>query len=97
MGSKLAPAYANVFMGALETKILANSHLKPLHYCQFIDNIFMMWPFSEEELDCSFMVHMNQTNKSIQFTHEKHQNEITFLDVTIYKKTKPDQPDRYTL
>ena len=32
-GSKIAPAYSNVFIGDLEAKILANSHLKPLYYC----------------------------------------------------------------
>ena len=96
MGSKLAPAYANVFMGDLEAKILAGSRLKPTHYRRFIDDIFMIWPFSEEELD-RFMAHMNRINQSIKFTHEKHQNEITFLDVTVYKKPKQDQPDRCTL
>ena len=87
MGSKLASAYANVFIGDIEVKILANSRLKPTHYHQFINNIFMTWPFSEEELNW-FMAHMNRTNKSIKFTNEKHQNEITFLDVTVYKKNQ---------
>ena len=96
MDSKLASAYANVFIGDLEVKILANSRLKPTHYHQFINNIFMTWPFSEEELNW-FMAHMNRTNKSIKFTNEKHQNEITFLDVTVYKKTKPQQPNKCTL
>ena len=96
MGSKLAPAYANVFMGDLEAKIFASSQLKPTHYRQFIDDIFMIWPFSEEELD-RFMTHMNQTNQSIKFTHDKHKNEITFLDVTVYKKPKQDQLNRCTL
>ena len=51
MGSKLARAYANAFMGQLEANILANSHLKPTLYCRFIDDIFLLWPYSKEELD----------------------------------------------
>ena len=70
MGSKLAPAYANVLMGQLEANILANSHLKPTFYRRFIDDIFLLWPHSEEELD-QFITHMNGANSSIQFTFEK--------------------------
>ena len=72
MGSKLAPAYANTFMGQLEKSILDTSPLKPLYYKRYIDDIFMIWPYSENELT-HFIEHMNQANKSIQFTHEKHQ------------------------
>ena len=96
MGSKLASVYANVCMGDLEANILANSHLKPLYYHRFIDDIFMIWPHTEQELD-QFIDHMNNTNKSIQFTYEKHLEEITFLDVTIYKQKTNDQPDKCTL
>ena len=96
MGSKLAPAYANVFMGQLEANILANSHLKPILYRRFIDDIFLLWPHSEEELD-QFITHMNGANSSIQFTFEKSQKQITFLDVEVYQQTKPDQLDQCTL
>ena len=50
MGSKLAPAYANTFMGRLEKAILAGSAHRPIYYRRFIDDIFMLWPHSEEEL-----------------------------------------------
>ena len=91
MGSKLAPAYANTFMGQLEKSILDNSPLKPLYYKRYIDDIFMIWPHSEDELT-HFIEHMNQANRSIQFTHEKHQEEIVFLDVVVYKHNKPIEP-----
>ena len=84
MGSKLAPAYANTFMGKLEKAILAGSSHRPIYYRRFIDDIFMLWPHSEEEL-IRFIQHMNRENKSIQFTYEKSQSEIVFLDVVVYK------------
>ena len=87
MGSKLAPAYANTFMGKLEKNILATSPLKPSYYHRFIDDIFMVWPHSEEELD-QFITHMNRANQSIRFTSEKSTKEIVFLDVTVYKGRK---------
>ena len=88
MGSRLAPAYANTFMGSLEKSILESSPLKPSYYRRFIDDIFMIWPHSLNELD-KFISHMNTANPSIQFTHEKSQEEITFLDVTVYKQKDP--------
>ena len=65
MGSKLAP-----FMGKLEKTILTSSPLKPVYYRRFIDDIFMLWPHSEEEL-VRFIQHMNRANGSIQFAYEK--------------------------
>ena len=90
MGSKLAPAYANTFMGRLEVAILDSSPTKPTYYRRFIDDIFMIWPHSEEELD-KFITHMNNQNKSIQFTYEKNLTKITFLDVIVSKQN--DQTD----
>ena len=89
MGSKLAPAYANTFMGSLEKSILDSAPIKPTYYRRFIDDIFMIWQHSEELKE--FLEHMNRANKSIQFTHEKSQQEIVFLDVTVYKGTTEHQ------
>ena len=90
MGSKLAPAYANTFMGQLEKDILESSPLQPTYYRRFIDDIFMIWPHSLKDLQC-FIAHMNRANRSIQFTHEYSQEEIVFLDVVVYKDTTKDK------
>ena len=37
MGTKLAPAYANIFMGKLEQTILSHAPYKPLFYKRYID------------------------------------------------------------
>ena len=92
MGSKLAPAYANVFMGKLEDSILTDSPLKPIYYRRFIDDIFMIWPHPEKELE-EFLTHINRANDSIKFTHEKSKKEIVFLDTVVYKGTNPSEED----
>ena len=92
MGSKLAPAYANTFMGKLEENILSSAALKPAYYRRFIDDIFIIWQHSEKDLQ-EFITHMNRANRSIQFTHEKSQKDIAFLDVVVYKSTTADQDE----
>ena len=84
MGTKLALAYANLFMGKLEHSILSQATLKPLFYKRYIDDILILWPHSKSELD-QFLLHMNSFHHSIKFTSEYSFDEITFLDVVIYK------------
>ena len=84
MGTKLAPAYANIFMGKLEHSILSQATLKPLFYKRYIDDILILWPHSESELN-KFLLDMNSFHHSIKFTSEYSFDKITFLDVNIYK------------
>ena len=44
MCTKMTPTYANLFMGDLEQKILAQSSLKPIVWWRYIDNVLMIWP-----------------------------------------------------
>ena len=84
MGTKLAPAYANIFMGKLEHSILSTAPLKPLFYKRYIDDILILWPHSETELN-KFLLDINSFHDSITFTSEYNFDKITFLDVNIYK------------
>ena len=84
MGTKLAPAYANIFMGALEHTILSHATLKPSYYERYIDDIFILWPHLEADLK-KFLLYINTLHPSIKFTSEYETNKITFLDVNIYK------------
>ena len=84
MGTKLAPAYANLFMGKLEHEILSHAPLKPIFYKRYIDDILLLWPHSELELN-NFLLAMNSFHPSIKFTSEISYDKITFLDVNIYK------------
>ena len=84
MGTKLAPAYANIFMGKLEQSVLSASPLKPSYYRRYIDDILILWPHSENDLN-TFILSLNNFHPSIKFTSEISNDKITFLDVDIFK------------
>ena len=83
MGSKTAPSYANTFLGNLENKFLNTEPLKPIYYRRYIDDIFMVFPHSPEELDL-FMNHMNLLHPSMKFTFEFSRDQITYLDTVVH-------------
>ena len=84
MGTKMAPAYANLFMGRLETQLI-NQAPESIHtWKRFIDDIFIIWTGTTEEFE-KFMSDINQIHSTIKFTYEISDTELTFLDVTLYK------------
>ena len=50
IGTKFAPAYANLFMTRLEERLLEASPDKPLIWMRFIDDVFFIWMHGEEKL-----------------------------------------------
>ena len=63
MGSKCSPSYANLFMGNFEDKfIYPKIENKSACYHCFIDDIFMVWTRTEEEL-LSFFEDITNTNQ----------------------------------
>ena len=70
MGTKMAPAYANLFMDAMETSFLSSSPLKPSIYYRYIDDIFLIWPHGNDSLT-HFLEHANNIHKNIKFTNER--------------------------
>ena len=79
MGTKMAPSYANIFMGKLEKLIIQSAPHKPLSWFRFIDDVDMKWTESEENLN-RFFDHANNVHPTIKFTHETSRNNISFLD-----------------
>ena len=59
MGTKMAPAYANLYMGKLEEKLkdVGKPHVKL--WKRFIDDIFVIWTGSKPEF-ITFMTKINQ-------------------------------------
>jgi len=80
----MTPAYANLFMGNLEPILqkLGHNHIKL--WKRFIDDIFIVWTGSKEELT-EFMEKINKIHPTFHFTFEISESEITLLDVTLFK------------
>ena len=51
MGTKMAVAFANIFMSAVETEIINKSSKKPLEWKRYIDDVFSLWDIKREEID----------------------------------------------
>lgn len=83
--TKMAPSFANIFMGALEQSLLSSTpnHLTPLLWKRFIDDIFLVWTHGEETFQ-SFTQHLNSFHPTIKFEVTHSTNSVNFLDTTIY-------------
>ena len=84
MGSSMAPSYASLFMGKLEEEFLNLMPLKPDVWLRFLDDIFMIWNGSLEDLR-SFIDALNSYHSHIKFTHCISTQSVSFLDVSISK------------
>ena len=84
MGTKMAVAFANIFMAKFETDILSQSVIKPLVWKRFIDDIFSLWNVSRDEIS-KFIDQANKHHPTIKFTAEISETETTFLDTNVYK------------
>ena len=83
MGTRMAPSYANIFMGVLEKNMLATPRAAPqgktpLFYKRFIDDVFGIWLFGEEA-QLAFVAHANKAHPSINFTC-RFSTEVDFMD-----------------
>ena len=85
MGTKMAPSFANIFMGALEKSLLSSApgHLTPLLWKRFIDDIFLIWTHGEESFQ-TFIKHLNSVHPTIKFEITHSTKQVNFLDTTVY-------------
>jgi len=93
MGTKVAPTFANLFMGHLEKKILEEVDFEPLIYLRYIDDIFMIWTAGEHAL-LEFIEFCNTYHETIKFTAEYNSDKIIFLDT--YVHIDPTSHEAYT-
>ena len=84
MGTKLAPSYANIFMGDLEQKLLQSAEKEPFFWVRFIDDVFCIWTHGQESLE-KFHEHLNSQHPTIKFTKEQSTEKIVFLDTWVKK------------
>ena len=98
MGTRMAPSYANLFMGRFEQHAIANALHKLIIWWRFIDDIFLIWTEGEEHLK-HFISHLNSIHPYIKFTHEysnsPHQT-LPFLDVQVHLSNNHIETDLHT-
>lgn len=82
MGSRFSPSYANIYMMALEERLLNSVPDKPLFYKRFLDDIFIIWNKGEDKL-IEFINFANNFNPNIKFTYKYSDTEIDFLDIKL--------------
>ena len=84
MGTKMAVAFANIFMSTVATDIINKSKTKPLEWKRYIDDIFSLWDATKEEIDL-FILEANRHHTTIKFTADISERGTNFLDTTVFK------------
>ena len=79
MGTKMAVAFANIFMAKIEKEILRQSSIKPIFWKRFIDDVISVWDTSNNAIE-EFLLKANNFHPTIKFTAEISETETTFLD-----------------
>ena len=89
IGTKMAPAYANIVMSIFERKLLTGSCNKPLVWFRYIDDIFAICiyiyaicTYGEDKLK-DFMHYINSIHSSFQFTCNYSKECVQFFDVSV--------------
>ena len=82
MGTRMAPSYANLFLAKFETDALSHAPHQPHTWWRFIDDIFMIWTDTEDELR-TFITYLNNIHPTIKFTLSHSATSISILDVKV--------------
>ena len=82
MGTKMAPSYANLFLGYFEANALENAPFPPHTWLRYIDDIFMIWTEGLDNLKM-FIDYPNNVHSTIKFTSSHSSTNIPFLDVSV--------------
>ena len=95
MGSKVSPSFAILYMHNFESKYVYTYHKRPLIYLRYIDDIFMIWPHSLEDLN-TFIEYINSQETNIKFSTEISDKSVSFLDMQVSIQDNHITTDLYT-
>ena len=86
MRTRVAPNFANVYMGRFEENFVYKTEGSNyvILWVRFTDDIFLIWKGDTDSLTI-FIDHLNNAATSITFTHEISANSVNFLDTTVLK------------
>ena len=85
MGTRMAPSYANLFLGKFEHDALLRAPYQTYLWLWFIVDIFMISTEGLEKLKL-FVDYLNNLNSTIKFTCSHSFKNIPFLDVMVSVK-----------
>ena len=82
MGSKVSPSFAILYMDFFERSHVYTYTKQPLLYLRYIDDIFLIWTHSRQDLDL-FVEHLNSRENNIKFSTEISEHSVNFLDMKV--------------
>ena len=82
MGTKMAPSYANLFLGFFKANALKYAPFQPHTWLRYIDDIFMIWTEGLDNLKI-FIGYLNNIHPTIKFTSSHSSTNIPSLDVSV--------------
>ena len=71
-------------MVEMETELIQQSDTKPREWKRYIDDVFSHWDCDRKVVN-RFIKRANYFHPTIKFTAEISENQITFLDTTVFK------------
>ena len=85
MGKDYAPSLANIFLQKFDRHAMTDFHSQPELYSRFLDDIFLIWCGSREELN-EYQEYFNNLMPGIKVTLCIKHTVTEFLDTLVYKK-----------
>ena len=95
MGTRIAPSYANLFLGKFERDALLNSPHQSYLCFRCIDDIFIIWTAGPEKLKI-FVICLNNLRSTIKLAYSHSPSNIPFLHVMVSVKDGSIETDLYT-
>lgn len=86
MGKSFAPNLANLYLIDFDKQAINGFRIKPSLFYRFLDDIFFVWPGTITELK-EFENFLNSIIPNIKVTLTASEDEVNFLDTTIFKHT----------
>jgi hypothetical protein len=94
MGKRFAPGLANLYLLRFDEAAKNNFRIKPVIFFRYLDDIFFLWPGDRESLK-EYEIFLNNIIPDIKVTLECSEEQINFLDTTIYKASNTLQTRVY--
>lgn len=89
MGKSYAPSVANIYLRDFDKTATTRHLIKPLLYHRFLDDTFFIWTGTVQQL-LDFQTFLNNIIPGITVTLNWSEEQIDFLDTTIYKEHGTD-------